>query len=362
MSQFRYTKAKRDDVKVLIGIAAASEGGKTWSSMVLADALSGNLPFACVDTERNRAKHYSDDFDFEHFPLGPPFAPARFLEKVKEIEKRGFPAAIIDSTSHEWSGIGGVRNMAENASGESAAKWAKPKEEHFKMLNGLLQADIHIIFCLRAREKIKFVPNPENPKKNIVVPIGWQPICERDFMYELTLSFTLIPDEPGVIQDSLPGKCPDKFRPQFMPGTQISSEAGHNLRKWCNGATLPWPRELLSDAMNAAQQGSVRFRDWSHSTSEDDRVQLTPYRRKLIETAKKADFNLAGTLAPPEPVEDEPDRPAADDYSERYEENNEPEEGTEYLGDEGAMPALDGQDGQDDRPDDPDQPQGGLGL
>ena len=360
MSQFRYTKAKRDNVKVLIGLAGASESGKTWSGMVLADALSGELPFACIDTERNRAKHYADDFDFEHFPLGPPFAPENFLKKVLEVERRGFPAVIIDSTSHEWSGIGGVRNMAANAPGKSAAKWAMPKEEHFKMLNGLLQADIHIIFCLRAREKIKFVPKPDKPDETVVVPIGWQPICERDFMFELTLSFTMIPDEPGVIQDSLPGKCPDKFRPQFLPGTQISTEAGHNLRKWCNGASLPWPRELLSDAMNAAQQGTVRLRDWGHSISEAERLEIKPYGRKLRTVAKKADASVAGVLAPPEAVEEPTTGPAADDYPERYEDDgSEPEEGTEYLGDEGAMRPL---DGQDDESGEYDRQQAGLDL
>ena len=341
MTRFEYNKAIRENVKVLIGIAGASESGKTWSGMVLADALSGELPFAVLDTERNRAKHYADDFDFEHFALGPPFAPARFLEKVQQIEKRGFPAAMIDSTSHEWNGIGGVRHMADKIGGTSAARWARPKEEHFNMLNGLLQCDIHLIFCLRAREKIKFVPKPDNPKEQVVMPMGWMPICERDFMYELTLSFTLTPDAPGVIHDDLPGKCPDKFRPQFMPGTYISSEAGHNLRKWCEGASLPWPREILSRAMNAAQQGSIKLRDWSHTeTSEEDRAQLGPYRRKLIEAAKAADANLAGVMAPPAEVESEA-RPSADDYSERYDEDEPDREAGEYLSDEGAMSPLD---------------------
>ena len=254
--------------------------------------------------------------------MSAPFAPSRFLEKVQEIEKRGFPACIIDSFSHEWNGIGGVRWMADRDTKKPPGNWIKPKEKHQEMLDGLLQTDIHIIFCMRAREKIKIVPNPEKPNKTVVIPLGWMPIVERDFPYEITLSFTLSPHAPGVVSDTLPGKCPDKFRPQFVPGTHISSEAGHNLRKWCAGGSLPWPRELLTRAMNAAHQGTVCFRDFSHTeVSEEERPLLTPYRRKLIETAREADANQASMLERPTETETAPTSgaPSADDYEERYE-------------------------------------------
>ena len=59
MTGFQYTKAKRQNVKILIGLAGASQSGKTWTAMVLAQALSGELPFAMLDTERNRGLHYA---------------------------------------------------------------------------------------------------------------------------------------------------------------------------------------------------------------------------------------------------------------------------------------------------------------
>lgn len=339
---FQYTKARREKLNIMLAFAGASQSGKTWSAMIAASALSGGLPFAFGDTERRRALHYSDDFDFEHFPIEPPFHPAKFLEFAQKAEKRGFRAAVIDSASHEWSGIGGVRWMADRDNKKPPGNWIKPKAEHQKMLDGLLQTDIHLILCLRAKEKIKIVPDPANPNKTVVIPMGWMPICERDLMYEVTLSFTLTPDRPGMIHDDLPGKCPDKFRPQFPPGTLISHEAGRNLAEWADGGELPWPRELLARAMNAAHQGTVRFRDFSHSeVTADERPLLTPYRRKLIEAAREADANQASMMERPAETETA-SRPSADDYPERYEEDD----GTDdegIIGDEGAMPALDGE-------------------
>ena len=127
MTDFRYTRAHRKNVKILLGIAGASEAGKTWSAMTLGQALAGNLPFAMIDTERNRGKHYADDFNFEHFALAAPFAPEAFLTKVQEVEKRGFPVAVVDSFSHEWSGIGGVRWMAARNNKKPPGNWIVPR-------------------------------------------------------------------------------------------------------------------------------------------------------------------------------------------------------------------------------------------
>ena len=74
---------------------------------------------------------------------------------ARELSEHGFPCILIDSMSHEWAGVGGVLDMAEKSTVKSPGNWAKPKAAHKRMMDGLLQLDAHLVFCLRAHEKIK---------------------------------------------------------------------------------------------------------------------------------------------------------------------------------------------------------------
>jgi len=62
---------------------------------------------------------------------------------------------------------------------------------------------------LRADEKIEILR--ENGK-TVVRPLGWMPICEKRFMFEMTASFTLTPDRPGIPHFDLPHKLQQQHR------------------------------------------------------------------------------------------------------------------------------------------------------
>ena len=55
MSGITFRPALRENVGLLIGLAGGSGGGKTWSAMLLAKGISGDKPFAVIDTEARRA-------------------------------------------------------------------------------------------------------------------------------------------------------------------------------------------------------------------------------------------------------------------------------------------------------------------
>ena len=69
--------------------------------------------------------------------------------------------------------------------------------------------------------------------------MGWMPICEKRFMYEMTVSFTLTPDRPGVPRLDLPHKLQEQHRPFFPDGQPIGEQAGAALRAWANGGEAP---------------------------------------------------------------------------------------------------------------------------
>ena len=241
------------------GVAGASGSGKTNIAMELAAGICGDEPFAVQDTEARRGLHYADDYNFEHVDFGPPFTPDRYLESIRALAKRGFRAVVVDSMSHEWEGEGGVLEMADKDNAKSPSNWIKPKAAHKRLVNGLLQVGTNLIFCLRAQEKVEVVPDPDRGGKMMVRPIGWQPISEKRFLFEMTASFTLRPDAPGVVDLSLPHKLQDQHRMAFPPGQHISHEAGVLLGAWARGDAIETPdKELWDGGRRKANEGGPR--------------------------------------------------------------------------------------------------------
>ena len=237
---FQYQKAERRNTSLLIALAGASGSGKTYSAMQLAKGICGDEPFKVIDTEASRALHYADQFDFEHEDMAPPFTPEKYLAAVQEAEKRGFKAIVIDSMSHEFDGEGGLMDMADKSNIKGPGAWLQPKQRHKKMMNGFLQMRTHLIFCLRADEKID-MSKRDDRGKIIVSSQGWVPIQEKRFMFEMTASFTMNPQAPGVIDTSLPHKVQDQHRMSFVPGQHVTAEAGTALAAWARGDTITTP-------------------------------------------------------------------------------------------------------------------------
>ena len=291
----QYTKARRENTSLLIGMAGASGSGKTYSAMELAAGICDGEAFKVIDTEARRALHYADTFDFEHADLKPPFHPDRYLEAIQDAAKRGFRAAVVDSTSHEWEGEGGILDMANSDKAKTPSNWIRPKQAHKKFVNGILQAGINIIFCLRAQEKIAIVDDPNKPGKTMIQQLGWQPICEKRFMYEMTTSFTLAPENPGVVNLGLPHKLQDQHRAAFPVGQHIGRAGGRLLGAWARGDAVETPDKALWDAARrAAAEGKAMLRSYAESLSEDDRAKLRPIREELNHAAREADENLKG--------------------------------------------------------------------
>jgi len=265
---FQFAPAKREMVSLLIALAGASGSGKTFSALRLARGMAPSGKIAFIDTEARRGLHYASDFDFIHADMRPPFTPVRFIEGIRAAEQSGAEVIIIDSFSHEYDGDGGIIDWADRlAAGDpdnriSAVKppgnWKEPKLAHKKLMNALLQCRASIIFCLRADEKIAIErkevegDNGRTFLKTVITPLGWVPICEKRFMFEMTASFTLRPDRPGIPQFDLPHKLQSQHRPFFTDAQPISEESGRALAEWARGGSPVSPRHEALDAGNAA--------------------------------------------------------------------------------------------------------------
>jgi hypothetical protein len=248
---FTFRPAARENVSLLVGVAGASGSGKTYSAMLLARGMSGGKPFAVIDTEAGRAKHYADQFKFDHGDLKSPFAPARYAEAIAAADAAGYPVIVVDSASHEHAGEGGLLDMQEAelarmGGGDNAkmASWIKPKGEHKRMVQKLLQVRAHIVLCFRAESKIEIVKEGGRtvvrPKQTLVSLDGWIPICEKSLPFELMASFLLTPDRPGIPK---PIKLQEQHRAFFPLDKPITEESGARLAEWARGGTSqPQPR------------------------------------------------------------------------------------------------------------------------
>lgn len=276
---YTFRPAVRENAGVLVALAGPSGGGKTYSALRLARGLVGpEGVIAFIDTEARRATHYADKFKFLHGDLHPPFRPDAYVEAILAAEQTGAGAVVIDSMSHVWSGTGGVLDWQEEeveAAVERAkqlatkkgwefdeyrareankmAAWIKPKMSHKKMMSRLLQCRAHLIFCLRAEEKVKMEKNERN--QTVIVPIGWQPICEKNFMYEMTASFLLTDDAPGVPK---PIKLQDQHRAFFPTDKPVSEKSGEQLAAWAGGGVAA-PASQTANGKQKPEEPPYKF-------------------------------------------------------------------------------------------------------
>jgi len=234
---------------LLIGVAGPSGSGKTYSALRMASGITDGAPFAVIDTERGRSKHYADQFKFDVAEMEPPFSPARYLEAIEEADKVGYLCIVVDSASHAWAGDGGCMDMQEaeferltkgkeeRADAFKLLSWKEPKQEHKRMVYGLLRVKAHIIICLRAEPKVEITKQDGKtvivPKKTMTSIDGWIPICEKSLPFELTASALLMPDHPGVPKWI---KLQEQHRIMFPPGEMLDETAGRAIAKWATGA------------------------------------------------------------------------------------------------------------------------------
>ncbi|CAI3947553.1 DEAD/DEAH box helicase family protein, partial [Commensalibacter communis] len=250
-----------------------------------------------------------------HLDFQPPFTPERYIEAIQTCEQAGASVIVIDSASHEWNGEGGVTETAEqnalsratNKKGEidyntlNAVKllsWAEPKKQHKRMMAKLTQVKCHIIFCLRAEEKVKMIF--KNGKQTIE-PIGFQPICEKNFMFEMTASITMTPIKPGCPDYKLDKKLNNDMQSIFTNGNLVTIEHGRRLKQWAEtGETIIPTVQTVRETPNVKPEKSQLEQNYERLANTLSQVKDRTQLEKI--TGHKATINLRKELAEKEPI------------------------------------------------------------
>jgi hypothetical protein len=203
---------------------------------------------------------YADAFpEMQHGTIGAPFRPSKYANAIESADAQKFPVIVVDSMSHEWAGDGGCLDWHDDLMGGDQKKnlsaWIEPKKQHKQMVTRLLQMRAHVILCFRAEPKVEAIREGGQtkivPKASLTGLDGWIPISEKNLPYELTASFLLMADKPGVPQ---PIKLQEQHK-AFVPlDRPLSEETGAQLAAWAAGGS---GAAVHREAAAAPDQSSV---------------------------------------------------------------------------------------------------------
>jgi hypothetical protein len=276
---FEIKTAERQGARLLIQLSGVSGSGKTYTALQLAYGLANNdaSKIVLIDTENRRGSLYANALPqpFRVIDFYAPFSPERYIAAIDAACKAGAEVIVIDSVTHEWESEGGCEWIATNTSGR-IADWKTAKREHKRFMTHMLQSPAHVIACTRAREKVDF-SDPKNPR-----PLGIQPIQEKNFSFEATVS--LMMHDQGRRQDVL--KCPAELHDVLGRGADyVTSEDGVSLRRWVDGgkAINPKVEHARGMLLNAAEGGVDALRSAWEATPKAIQKALG---KAFIESAK----------------------------------------------------------------------------
>lgn len=263
----------RGGSKAIIALAGPTGSGKTLTALLIARGMvSKPSEIGFLDSENKRGSFYADKLDgqFQIADLYPPFSPARYSAAIKEFQEAGVKVLVSDSISHEWEGEGGCDDIANAKMGNSGMpNWIGAKREHKRFMNTLLQSGMHHICCIRAREKTDF----KDPRKP--VSLGLQPVCEKNFMFEMTASIMM--GDEGKTQNWI--KVPYFLREAFGNGQgYLGIETGRKILQWVETGDQEDPviTKIKSEMLQACEFGlDVLMTIWSKLTTAQKKVLAT---------------------------------------------------------------------------------------
>lgn len=229
MTTVFFKKAQRKNAKLRLAIAGPTGSGKTFGALLLAKGIGGRI--AVADTENSSAELYDDIVEFEHANLQPPYTPEKFIDAIKAAERAGFDTLIIDSITHEWSGVGGCLEIVDKLAsttfkGNSWGAWSQVTPRHRKFIDAMLQSSINIIVTLRSKMETVQV---ENNGKKKVEKVGMKAEQRDGIEYE----FSTVLD---LTHDNLALATKDRSR-LFLEPHCLTENDGVLLKQWLNSGS-----------------------------------------------------------------------------------------------------------------------------
>lgn len=261
---FEIKKAQRSLAKLKLGIAGTSGSGKTLGALLIGYGLIKSAhpnyseeeiwdKICIIDTENESGSLYvgkkvgkTQIGVYTTISFSPPFTPQRYMEAIELAEDSGMEFLIIDSLTHAWAGEGGMLDIQQRASvksGNSYTAWREVTPLHNRLVDKILQSNMHIVVTMRTKAEYTLEENDrgkKTPKK-----IGMAPIFRDGIEYEFTIFF-------DVMQDHYASATKDRTGIFDQRTFIIDAETGAEIYQWLSGATPEQTKPTIKKAENPA--------------------------------------------------------------------------------------------------------------
>lgn len=288
-------KAERKKAKLRLGISAPSGAGKTYSSLLVANGITGDWSkVGLIDTENGSGDLYAHLGDYSVIPIEAPYTPDKYIQAIKLFEDNGFSVIVIDSLTHAWAGEGGILDIqsataAASRSGNSYTAWREVTPKHNALVNAILQSKCHIIATMRA--KTEYVQEKNDNGKTEIRKVGLAPIQRDGMEYEFTVMLDVSIQHVASASKDRTGLFDGQY---FKP----SIETGQKLLEWLETGVDPemQRQELLSTAKRkwdeaAGHEDTDGFIKWM--TDKRKRTEETITAEELQSLISLLDANIA---------------------------------------------------------------------
>lgn len=244
-------QAQRKKAYLKLGISAPSGGGKTLGALLIGYGLmkekypKENEDFrwgkiAIVDTENGSGELYVGaeiaNTKIGHYnavTLTAPFEAEKYIQAIDLCEESGIEVCIIDSTTHLWSGEGGLleqQSALSKRTGNGYTAWRDITPQHNKFVEKMLQTPMHIIATMRAKQEYALDKDDKGNNGFKVRKMGLEPEQRKGMEYEFTLFL-----EINAEHEAFGSK--DRTSIYDQKTFKIDPKVGQTLMEWLEGGT-----------------------------------------------------------------------------------------------------------------------------
>lgn len=244
---FNVKRAVREQVWTKVALMGPSGSGKTYSALRMATGMleelrklkqEQNNKVLMINTEASRGLYYADEFEYDIAHLAAPYKPERYIEAIEYAVEEKYPILILDSTSHEWMGEGGVLELVEKAGGFPSG-WKMMTPRHRKFVEKIADSPIHIIATMRGKDQYELDRDDEGHLSVQKLGVGAEQ--KKDTEYEFTAAF--------LLEQATNTARATKDNTHIFDGslaTLLSEKEGKMLIEWANSEkafTVPVRRQ-----------------------------------------------------------------------------------------------------------------------
>ncbi len=220
------TKATRKRAKMRLSIQGPSGSGKTYGALLIAFGLCSDwTKIAVIDTENSSAELYAHLGEYNTLQLSAPYNPEKFIEAIRTCEQEQMEVIILDSSSHEWDGMGGILDIHSHLPGNSFTNWSKVTPRHNAFVQSILYSCCHVITTVRSKQD--YVLTDKNGKQ-VPEKVGLKGIQKDGYDYEATIAFEVDLHHRASV---------NKDRTELFIGQHeivLNVEVGQRLKAWCD--------------------------------------------------------------------------------------------------------------------------------